>query len=208
MGPMRVLVTGFGPFPGVTLNPSEAAVDALQRRADTGRMPGLQVGTAVLPVDFTTIPGQIAEIMRLVRPQLVLCTGVDMGAEAITVERVAINLLDARVPDIKGAQPVDQPVVPGAPDGLFATIPVKAVRRAIQQSGAPAELSLSAGTYGCNALMFAALHHAPPGTRVGFLHIPSLRVMGTATCATALAAAVQACVEHETDLDEVGGELA
>ena len=104
MGPMRVLVTGFGPFPGVTLNPSEAAVDALQRRADTGRMPGLQVGTAVLPVDFKTIPGQIAEIMRLVRPQLVLCTGVDMGAEAITVERVAINLLDARVPDIKGAQ--------------------------------------------------------------------------------------------------------
>ena len=119
MGPMRVLVTGFGPFPGVTLNPSEAAVDALQRRADTGRMPGLQVGTAVLPVDFTTIPGQIAEIMRLVRPQLVLCTGVDMGAEAITVERVAINLLDARVPDIKGAQPVDQPVVPGAPDGWY-----------------------------------------------------------------------------------------
>lgn len=208
MGPMRVLVTGFGPFPGVTSNPSQLAVDELQRRADTGRFPGIQVATAVMPVDFAKIPGQLAEMLRLVRPDVVLCTGVDMDAEAVTVERVAVNLVDARMPDTSGSQPIDRPVIEGGPDGLFATIPVKAVRRAIEAIGVPAELSLSAGTYGCNAAMYAALHQAPHGTRVGFLHIPSLRVLGTASATKALAAAIQACVENTTDLDEPGGEIA
>ena len=204
MGTMRVLVTGFGPFPGVSNNPSALAVNELQRRADAGRFPGVQVATAIIPVDFKVIPGQVAEMMRLVRPDVVLCTGVDMDAEAITVERVAINLVDAAMPDTSGAQPVDRPVIPGAPDGLFATIPVKAVRAAIEGIGVPAELSLSAGTYGCNA----AMQNARPGTRVGFLHIPSLKVLGTASATKALVAALRACAEHETDLDEPGGTLA
>lgn len=208
MGAMRVLVTGFGPFPGVSVNPSAAAVNELQRRADTGRFPGIQVATGIVPVDFKVIPGQVAEMMRLIRPDVVLCTGVDMDADAIAVERVAVNLVDARMPDTSGAQPIDRPVIPGGPDALFATIPVKAVRAAIEGLGIPAELSMSAGTYGCNAAMYAALNHAQRGTRVGFLHIPSLRVLGTASATKAITAAIQACAEHETDLVEPGGELA
>ncbi len=208
MGAMRVLVTGFGPFPGVPVNPSQQAVAELERRADAGLLPGILLSTGVLPVDFAIMPGQLAEMIRLGRPDVILCTGVDMGAKAISVERMATNLVDARIPDTSGAQPVDRPVVEGAPDGLLATVPVKAIKAAIERGGIPVELSLSAGSYACNAAMFTALHHAPKGTRAGFLHIPPVRVITPPTVAKALSAAIRACAMNETDLDEPGGELA
>ncbi len=205
---MRVLVTAFGPFPGVPVNPTQAAVTELGRRAAGSALPGIDLATAVLPVDFAVVPELVAHLIDQHHPDVVLCTGVSAKATAITVERVAVNLVDARVPDATGAQPVDLPVVVGAPDGLLATIPVKAVRAAIRDAGVPAELSLSAGTYGCNAAMFAALHHAPEGARAGFLHIPPAEVMDADRVADALVAAVLACARHETDLHVPAGELA
>ena len=204
---MRVLVTGFGPFPGVPVNPSAAAVEELQRRADAGEFE-FEVVTEVLPVDFAVIAPRLRELIDGVAPDLVICTGVDAGAKEITVERVAINLVDARMPDTSGAQPVDRPVIDGAPDGLFATLPVKAVRAAIDEVGVPAELSLSAGTYGCNAAMFAALASVPSGTRAGFLHIPPTEVIATPRIADALAAAIRAARDTAVDLDEPRGTIA
>lgn len=204
----RVLVTGFGPFPGVPENPSEAAVTALQRRADAGGLDDIQLTTEILAVDFALIVSRLCALLDEIRPDVVIATGVDAGARAITVERVAINLVDARIPDSTGAQPIDRPVIAGEPDGLFVTLPVKAVRAAIQATGSPAELSLSAGTYGCNAAMYAVLAAAPDGTRGGFLHVPPADVIGTDEVADALVAAIRATLAHDTDLVEAGGELA
>ncbi len=204
---MRVLVTGFGPFPGVPDNPSAAAVRVLQRRADAGGF-DFELATEVLPVDFSAIPGRLRELIADLEPDLAIATGVDTGASAVTVERVAINLVDARVPDSSGAQPTDRPVVAGGPVGYLATLPVKAVRRAIEGAGVPAELSLSAGTYGCNAAMYAVLHWATPGMRAGFLHVPAADTLGAEQAADAIVAAIRAAATHQTDLDDVGGEIA
>nr|NLD39889.1 pyroglutamyl-peptidase I [Actinomycetales bacterium] len=204
---MRVLVTGFGPFPGVPANLSEAAVRVLQRRADAGEF-DFELITEVLPVDFSVIPGRLRDLIAEEEPDLVIATGVDMGAKAIAVERVAVNLVDARMPDSSGAQPVDRPVVEGGPGGYLATLPVKAVRAALLAAGLPAELSLSAGTYGCNAAMYAVLHFGTPTLRGGFLHVPSSATLAPERVADGIVAAIRACAAHSTDLDEIGGEIA
>jgi len=124
------------------------------------------------------------------------------GRSAVTPERVAINVDDARIPDNAGQQPVDAPIVPGGPAAYFATVPVKDMVRAIQEAGVPSELSNSAGTYVCNHLLYCVLHHAGPGVRAGFIHVPCIpeQTEGTdrpslplAQLVTALEAAVSAC---------------
>ena len=121
---------------------------------------------------------------------------------AVTPERVAINVDDARIPDNNGCQPVDAPIVPGGPAAYFATVPVKDMVRAIREAGVPSELSNSAGTYVCNHLLYQVLHHAAPGVRAGFIHVPCIpeQTAGTdrpslplAQLVTALEAAVSAC---------------
>ena len=93
-------------------------------------------------------------------------------AMAIGVERVAVNLVDARIPDNDGDQPVDVPSVPGAAPARFATLPVKEIARRIAAEGIPAEVSYSAGTFVCNHVFFTALEAAASGTRAGFVHVP------------------------------------
>ena len=120
----------------------------------------------------------------------------------MTPERVAINVDDARIPDNAGQQPVDAPIVPGGPAAYFATVPVKDMVRAIREAGVPSELSNSAGTYVCNHLLYCVLHHAGPGVRAGFIHVPCIpeQTAGTdrpslplAQLVAALEAAVAAC---------------
>jgi pyroglutamyl-peptidase len=108
----------------------------------------------------------------------VLCLGQAGGRSVLSVERVAINLVDARIPDNRGAQPVDAPVVPGGPAAYFATLPVKALHRAAQQACLPCEVSQTAGTFVCNAVFYGLMHQiatgAVPGARGGFVHVPWL----------------------------------
>lgn len=104
-----------------------------------------------------------------------LCVGQAGGRAAITPERVAINLMDARIPDNAGFQPVDQPVVPGGPDAYFATLPVRRMAETIEKAGIPAQISNTAGTYVCNCLLYTLLHTAAveyPGMPGGFIHVP------------------------------------
>ena len=103
--------------------------------------------------------------MDAFRPDVVLCGGQAAGRSAVTPERVAINVDDARIPDNAGQQPVDTPIVPGGPAAYFATVPVKDMVLAIREAGVPSELSNSAGTYVCNHLLYQVLHHAAPGVR-------------------------------------------
>ena len=93
------------------------------------------------------------------RPDLVVCLGQASGRSDVSVERVAINLVDARIPDNAGRQPIDEPVIAGGPGAYFSTLPVKAIVRALRQGGVPASASLTAGTYNCNAIFYGLSHY-------------------------------------------------
>ena len=161
---MKVLVTGFEPFAGASLNPSGEIVK---------RLSGENFVTAVLPV---TYEGAAAELMRLVRehqPSAVVCLGQAEGRSTISFERVAINLDDASLADNDGVTRVDQPIDPSGPDAYFTTLPVRELVDAVKETEVPASLSLSAGTFVCNHI-FYELQKALAGTgvRSGFVHVP------------------------------------
>ena len=155
-----VLLTGFEPFGGDAVNPSGEAV---HRVASRWEGPGMLV-TAVLPVTFAGAAGRLKELLAEHRPDIVIAAGLAGGRAAIGVERVAVNLVDARIPDNDGEQPVDVPSVPGAAAAHFATLPVKEIARRIDAAGLPAEVSYSAGTFVCNHVFFTALEAAASGT--------------------------------------------
>lgn len=172
--PVRCLITGFEPFGGSTLNPSQAVVEAI----DTGtiRVENAQVYTALLPVDTQRIADQIDAIWQRVEPNIVLHLGESAKADRLTLERVALNLLDFDSPDNAGRVVVDQPIDPAGPPARFATLPVRELRDRLAQQGIDAALSLSAGAYLCNQTLYLSLAQAQQlgGRAVGFVHVPSL----------------------------------
>ena len=165
-----ILVTGFDPFGGETINPAWEAVKRLPDEIGTYRLVKLQV-----PTIFGEA-GRIAlEKAAEIQPDAVLCVGQAGGRSAVTPEMIAINLRHARMPDNAGHRPQDEPAIPDGPDGLFATLPVRAMAERIGAAGIPASVSYSAGTFVCNDLMYAVLHHfAGTGVRAGFIHVPFL----------------------------------
>ena len=170
---MRLLLTGFEPFAGDVINPSAELVAALAARPPEG----VTLATAILPVAFARLDAALDAAIAAARPDVVLALGLAGGRAEISVERVAINLADARIPDNDGAQPLDQPVVAGGAAAYFSTLPVKAMAAAIRAAGAPAQVSHTAGTFGCNHVFYRAAHLAAthhPGMRTGFIHLPYL----------------------------------
>ena len=127
-----------------------------------------------LPCVFGDSARVLAEALERFRPELVLCAGQAGGRARISLERVAINCDDARIPDNAGNQPVDEPVVQGGPAAYFTSLPVKAALAALTAEQIPAEVSQSAGTYVCNHVFYALMHalRLRPGTRGGFVHVP------------------------------------
>ncbi|MEU4247830.1 pyroglutamyl-peptidase I [Amycolatopsis sp. NPDC026612] len=164
----RVLMTGFAPFGGESVNPSWQAVSLLAARRD-------DVAAVELPCEFAASLPALRRALREHRPALVICVGQAGGRSEVTPERVAINLIDARIPDNAGAQPVDAPVVPDGPAAYFGTLPVKACVAAIRAAGVPAAVSHTAGTYVCNQVFYGLMHLLAtefPGVRGGFVHVP------------------------------------
>jgi len=174
-----LLLTGFDPFGGDTANPSWLAARALHGQ----RIAGHAVLAELLPTEFEAAREKLQALLARHRPALALCLGQAGGRAALSVERVAINLIDARIPDNRGAQPLDAPVVPGGPAAYFATLPVKAMVRAARQAGLPCEVSQTAGTFVCNAVFYGLMHQlaagAAPGARGGFVHVPWLPEQGS-----------------------------
>ncbi|WP_099209501.1 pyroglutamyl-peptidase I [Thermococcus henrietii] len=167
---MKVLVTGFEPFGGEEINPSWEAVKALPEELN-----GATLLKAQLPVSFKRVREILPRLITKERPDIVLLTGQAGGRPNVTVERVAINVMDSTMPDNDGFKPEDEPVFEGAPDAYFATIPIKAIVKALRKAGIPAGVSNTAGTYVCNTAMFTALHTiAVSGmeTKAGFIHVP------------------------------------
>ena len=167
-----VLVTGFEPFGGEARNPSIDVARALEGES----IDGATVVAAELPCEFGAAFDALDAALRRHRPQLVIALGQAAGRCEVSVERVAINLRDARIADNAGLQPVDVPVLPGGPAAHFSTLPVKAIVAAVRAAGVPAGLSMSAGTYVCNDVFYAMQHRLStmPGVRGGFIHLPLL----------------------------------
>ena len=165
-----VLVTGFDPFGGESLNPSWEICTRLPRA-----IAGMRVEILRVPCEFRRSIEVAAEAIERHRPKLVILLGQAGGRAHLSVERVAINVDDARQPDNAGAAPVDEAIALEGPPAYFATLPVKAVARAMRAAGVPAEVSNSAGTYVCNHLMYGVLHFlaaSGAGGRAGFIHLP------------------------------------
>lgn len=169
--PVRVLLTGFEPFDGRPTNASEAAVRAVEAAWDDA---GVELTVRVLPVSFRRARQQLRALVGELHPDVVVCVGEAVGRDAVGIERVAVNVIDARIPDADGSAPQDVPVIAGAPVGFFSTLPVRAAVRAVADAGVPVEVSGSAGAYVCNATFYALLHllERTPGVRGGFVHVP------------------------------------
>jgi pyroglutamyl-peptidase len=165
-----VLLTGFQPFGGELVNPSWQAVSALHGV----RIAGHRVVARELPVAFGDSLKVLRAALREVRPSLVICVGQAGGRSQLSLERVAINVDDARIPDNKEQQPIDLPVIKGGPAAYFSTLPIKAMREALRTAGFPAEVSQTAGTYVCNHVFYGLMHalRARRSVRAGFIHIP------------------------------------
>lgn len=168
-----VLLMGFEPFAGESLNPSQLLVEGL----DGEMIAGCRVTGMVLPVRFENTRVALEERIDWHRPRMVLALGLAGGRAELSLERVALNLIDARIADETGAQPIDERVIAGAPAAYFSDLPLKAMQASMQAAGIPTALSLSAGTYVCNQAFFVLAHVLAtrhPGTRGGFLHVPWL----------------------------------
>lgn len=210
-----VLVTAFEPFGGERINPSWEVCKRLPRE-----IAGQRVETCRVPCEFRRAIEAVAEAIERHRPALVVSLGQAGGRSHVSVERVAINVDDARLPDNAGVQPVDEPIAPKGPPAYFATLPIKAMTAAMRAAGVPAVVSNSAGTYVCNHLMYGVLHYlAASGSaaRAGFIHVPyaeeqvlekaGTASMSIATMARAVEAAIAAAHAHPQDITVPEGTL-
>ena len=167
---MRILVTGFDPFGRESVNPAWEAVRLL---------PGVLSGAEILKLEIPTVFGKCDQVVREAvlnrRPDAVLSIGQAGGRSDISVEALAVNIMDAEIPDNEGNQPRDGRIRSGGSAAYFATVPVKVVVDRIRARGIPAHVSYTAGTYVCNYIMYCVLHMAAeefPGLLAGFIHVP------------------------------------
>ena len=184
---MSVLLTGFDPFDGASINPSWEAVS---------RVPETILGHAVHKLQLPTVFGQAADLLcaeiARVRPEIVICCGVANGRQAITPELVAINYRHARIPDNAGQQYFDQQIDPAGPAAYMTTLPVHAMIDAMKAADIPAALSLSAGAYVCNDVYYALLRCGKAfGHRGLFVHVPGADAADADTAARAITLCLQ-----------------
>lgn len=211
--PPRVLLTGFDPFGGDALNPSWLVAQALHRKTVAGH----RVVAAQLPTEFGASLDRLRALMADHRPVLVICLGLAATRAALSLERIAINVDDARIADNTGAQPIDTPVVAGAPAAYFSTLPIKAMQQAIQGAGVPAEISQTAGTFVCNHVFYGLMHRLATarglkGARGGFIHVPMLPEQGAPslpleTMVEGVRVGIRTALSSPHDVRAVGGAI-
>ena len=168
---MTILITAFEPFQQETIN---ATMEALSLLPDS--VCGHTLIKRTIPVVFGKAAEAVTALVDDLRPEAVICLGQASGRAEVTPERVAINVMDARIPDNAGEQLVDAPIREDGPAAYFSTLPVKAMVQAMKEAGVPASLSNTAGTFVCNDLMYGLLDHlARTGRNIpaGFIHIPA-----------------------------------
>ena len=211
---MKVLVTGFDPFGGESINPAWEAVKVIKDEIAGAEIVKMQIPT-VVGKSIKKIHDKMVEI----NPDIVIAVGQAGGRFGVTPERVAINVTDARIPDNEGNQPIDEPIFEDGDAAYFSNLPVKAMVQEIKDAGYPSTLSNTAGTYICNHVMYGILYYIQkefPNARGGFIHVPyaasqvinkpNTPSMAIADITTSLEAAIKAAVEHQADIKAIGGE--
>lgn len=212
---MKILITGFDPFGGASVNPAYEAVKLL---------PDEIKGADVIKLEIPTVFKKEGEVLEAGieehNPDIVICVGQAGGRSGITVEKVAINLMEARIPDNEGRQPADEPVCSDGENAYFAKLPIKAMVQKMREQGIPARISYTAGTYVCNDVMYRLLYMIEKkyhNMRGGFIHVPYLPEqvidlpdgmpsMSAEMIAQAIECGVEAVLENEEDVKTVMGE--
>jgi pyroglutamyl-peptidase len=202
---LKILITGFEAFAGETINPSWEVA----KRFDGQILSGANLVAVQLPCAFSTSLLALSEAVRVHQPNAVLALGQADGRSDFSIERVAINVCDARIPDNEGAQPIDEPVIADGPAAYFSTLPIKKMASQLKAQGHPVAISQKAGTFVCNQV-FYGLQHLLRETQVlsGFVHVPltpaqvasrsgaSLASMSTDDLAQSLLCAMAVLVQH------------
>lgn len=211
---MKVLVTGFDPFGGESINPAFEAVKMLP-----DEIAGAKIVKVEIPTVFRKCADRLHEAILKEKPDMVVCIGQAGGRAGISIEKVAINLEDARIPDNDGNQPIDVLIKEDGATGYFASLPVKAMVANVEEHGIPAHVSYTAGTYVCNDIMYHLLYMIDkefPSIRGGFIHVPfdtkqvkgkpiTTPSMPVATISEGLKYAIEAAIVHLSDVHHVGG---
>ena len=213
---MKILVTGFDPFGGEEVNPAYEAVKLLP-----DKIAGSDIIKVEIPTVFSKSTIVTEEAIKEHNPDIVLNVGQAGGRSSITVEKVAINLAEARIPDNEGEQPLDEKLREDGETAYFATIPVKAMVKNIRDHGIPANISYTAGTYVCNSIMYNVLYMTSKkytNIRAGFIHVPfateqvadkpeGVPSMSVETIAKAIEYAIEAIIKNEEDHHEPMGTI-
>ena len=190
----KLLITGFDPFGGASINPAWEAVKLLP---DT--IADFEVHKLEIPTVFGLAAEKVLEKAAEIQPDVILCIGQAGGRGSVTPERIGVNIRDAKISDNAGNQPVGQFVAEEGPAAYFSTVPVMAMSDAIRAADLPGQVSNSAGAFVCNDTLYGLLHHyAGTEVKVGFIHVPWLPEQGSpslelARTAAALEAAIRAC---------------
>lgn len=201
-----ILLTGFEPFGGDDTNPSWRIAQALHGE----RIEGVRVESVCLPTEFGAANAALREAVLRHRPRLVLCLGLAANRGEISVERVAINVDDARIPDNAGASPIDEPVIAGAPAAYFSTLPIKAIVAALQAARLPAAVSQTAGTFVCNHVFFGLMHllRRRPALRGGFVHVPTEHTLPLPEQVRGVRLILATALRSDTDRRLAGGTVS
>ena len=214
---MKILVTGFQPFGGESMNPAYEAVKLLPQQID---------GAALIKKEIPVVFDEGAEVVRQAiqeeKPDIVICVGQAGGRVGITPEFVGINYADARIPDNAGNAPMSQPIKQDGENAYFTRLPVKAMVTAMKAENIPATISYSAGTYVCNDVMYQLLYDlntefADQNIRGGFIHVPfcdeqvvnkpGIPALPLTTIAKGLELCIKAALHNEKDIIEIGGTI-
>ncbi|SFC69571.1 pyroglutamyl-peptidase I Cysteine peptidase. MEROPS family C15 [Bacillus sp. OV322] len=212
-----VLVTGFDPFGGERVNPALESVKKLKGITISNH----EIKVKEIPTVFHKSIDHLKEAIKENDPAIVICVGQAGGRHDLSIERVAINVDDARIPDNEQNQPIDKEVIKGGPVGYLSTLPIKAIVKEMNAQGIPASVSQSAGTFVCNHLFYGLMHELqslPKNVRGGFIHIPFLPEqaigkgpqpsMSVETIVKGLKIAIETSIQYQEDIVAEGGQIS
>ncbi|WBW99336.1 pyroglutamyl-peptidase I [Oceanirhabdus sp. W0125-5] len=212
---MKILITGFTPFGGEKINPAFEAINNMRSNIN-----GVEIIKKELPTVFRKSLGILYHTIECEEPDVVICVGQAGGRSGISVERVAINVDDARIPDNDGKQPIDERIYNDGENAYFTNLPIKAMVKKLKQENIPSEVSNTAGTYVCNHLMYGLLYYIHKNNcdiRGGFVHVPflpeqainkrNMPSMSLDVITKGLETMVEAIVENKKDIKEAGGKI-
>lgn len=168
----KILLTGFEPFGGETINPALETIKKLPAKIE-----GVSIICRAIPTVFHKSGQVLTKIIEEVKPDVIILIGQAGGRAAISLERVALNIDDARIPDNEGNQPIDEPILRNGPSAYFTNLPIKRLVYAMNEAGIPAQISNTAGTFVCNHLMYYLLAYIDQQQLPilgGFMHVPYL----------------------------------